>query len=203
MKNGYNETMKTKYFVVSDIHSYYDELIAALKKHNFDAEKDFLVVAGDLFDRGPKPVETFEFLKGLKNKILIRGNHEDLLVFLAKRGYPLLADEYNGTASTLGAFMRNGMEKEVLDFIGSIKLKSVEIGNYIICHSTPKDNWANPFLQERDKTGKTIVFGHWYVDDAKNYCDGEIRDGIFYSSDGKLIGIDSGWSKRNVFVIEE
>lgn len=72
-----------KYFVVSDVHSFFDEMMAALTEKGFDKDNQEhkLVVCGDLFDRGPKAVELLEFVKSLGDRfIYVRGNHEDLLL---------------------------------------------------------------------------------------------------------------------------
>lgn len=72
-----------KYFVVSDVHSFYNELIIALNKQGFEfgnAEHK-LIICGDVFDRGPDAVKLFEYLKSLGDQfIYVRGNHEDLLI---------------------------------------------------------------------------------------------------------------------------
>ena len=73
-----------KYYVVADVHSYYDELITALKNNGFFEEKApyKLIVCGDVLDRGPKPKEITAFLIDLLKQeklILIKGNHEYLL----------------------------------------------------------------------------------------------------------------------------
>ena len=93
----------TKYFFVSDIHSYYDRLIAALDAAGFESTNPnhVLVVLGDVFDRGQQSWKTYQFLKKLSRKILIRGNHEDLLVDMINRGAVNdLIDIHNGTADT-------------------------------------------------------------------------------------------------------
>ena len=79
-----------KFFVVSDIHGFYDELIMALDKAGFDKdnEEHWLVSCGDEWDRGPNPIEVMKFFSNLKRKILIRGNHMDLFEELCQRGYP-------------------------------------------------------------------------------------------------------------------
>lgn len=71
-----------KYFLTSDVHSYYDELLEVLKSKSFDIDNPdhVLCVLGDLFDRGPKSKELLAFVKGLGDRfIYVRGNHEDLL----------------------------------------------------------------------------------------------------------------------------
>ena len=93
----------TKYFFVSDIHSYCDRLIAALDAAGFESTNPnhVLVVLGDVFDRGQQSWKTYQFLKKLPRKILIRGNHEDLLVDMINRGAVNdLIDIHNGTADT-------------------------------------------------------------------------------------------------------
>ena len=95
-----------KYFVVSDIHGYYDQLIKALKTAGFDKDNPdhCLVSCGDHFDRGMKPVQVMRFLRSLQRKVLIKGNHEQLLVDLCERGCPKQHDFHNGTVTTINAF---------------------------------------------------------------------------------------------------
>ena len=74
-----------KYYVVSDIHSYYDCLIDALTIAGFfnDKTPHQLIICGDLFDRGNQVIQLQEFILSLMNKnevILIKGNHEELLM---------------------------------------------------------------------------------------------------------------------------
>lgn len=76
-----------KYYVVADVHSYYTPLRYALQQAGFfdETEPCRLVVCGDLFDRGREAVELQDFLVQLLREdrlILIRGNHEDLLLQL-------------------------------------------------------------------------------------------------------------------------
>lgn len=62
-------------YVVSDIHNYADGFKRLLKKMQFN-ENDLLIIDGDIFDRGDKPVELyFEILK-YPNIQVIQGNHD-------------------------------------------------------------------------------------------------------------------------------
>lgn len=95
-----------KYFVISDIHSYYDLMIEELNKSGFDSSnpEHILISLGDNIDRGDKPFHVIKFLMNLfeKNRaILIRGNHEDLLEKLLRRGSLYTYDEFNGTFETV------------------------------------------------------------------------------------------------------
>ena len=93
----------SKFFVVSDIHSFYTPLKTALDAAGFDPNnKDhWLVVCGDAFDRGDESFEVLHFLMSLERKILIRGNHEDLLEDCCRRGFPEWHDSSNGTRKTI------------------------------------------------------------------------------------------------------
>lgn len=95
--------MAQKFFVVSDVHGFYDELISALNDAGFDKNnKDhWLVSCGDEWDRGSKPLEVMKFFINLERKILVRGNHMDLFEELCQRAYPEWHDKSNGTVDTV------------------------------------------------------------------------------------------------------
>lgn len=95
-----------KLFVVSDIHGFYDELREALDGAGFDSknEEHLLIVCGDTTDRGPKPSEVISYLSQLMNKnkcIVVKGNHESLVLECIERGYPYSYDYSNGTFDTI------------------------------------------------------------------------------------------------------
>ena len=93
------------YFVCSDIHGFYDEWMNSLSEIGFDKDNPnhILVVLGDIFDRGSQPLDIYRFLKNLpkERRILIRGNHEQLLKELVKRRYAEQHDYHNKTIDTL------------------------------------------------------------------------------------------------------
>ena len=93
----------SKFFIMSDIHGFYDEMKLALDKAGFDPnnEEHWIITCGDHFDRGPKPAEVMKYLQELPRKILVKGNHEELLMDCIDRGYALSHDWHNGTAQTI------------------------------------------------------------------------------------------------------
>ena len=99
-----------KYFVTSDIHSFYDEFIQALDEAGYDKnnENHTLIVCGDIFDRGTKPLQVYEFLRSIpkERRILIRGNHEYLLKHLMDLQVVRNHDIHNRTNDTL-AYLNN------------------------------------------------------------------------------------------------
>ena len=99
-----NSSQKT-YFVSSDIHGFFDEWMKALNEAGFDKNNPnhILIVLGDIFDRGAQPLEIYKFLLSLpkERRILVRGNHEQLLKELVKRGFPETHDYQNRTIDTI------------------------------------------------------------------------------------------------------
>lgn len=147
-----------KYFVVSDVHSFFKELMEELDAKGFDVNnpEHKLILCGDLFDRGSQSVELFEFVKSLGNRfIYVRGNHEDLIFdcykeLLRGRG---CGDHHrsNGTIGTISQFTglsyyelifgtqeRNTVLREklepVLDFITDKAVNYYEVCDYIFVH---------------------------------------------------------------------
>lgn len=97
-----------KYFIVSDIHSYLTCLLTALKEkgYNKDNPNHCLIICGDLFDRGDKSVELYNWVRSIpkERRVLIRGNHEYLLRDLLNKKHPEEHDFSNGTVRTCCAF---------------------------------------------------------------------------------------------------
>ena len=92
-----------KLFVVSDVHSFYDEMKVALDEAGFDPnnENHWLISCGDALDRGPKSQEVIDYLMGLNRCVFIKGNHDSLIMDCFIRGYPERHDYHNGTFKSI------------------------------------------------------------------------------------------------------
>ena len=99
-----------RYYVVADPHGFYTELIDALKDKGYfdDTSPHKLIICGDLMDRGKEALKMQQFVLDLMDKdmvILIRGNHEDLMLALldhwAERSYELRPHVLNGTVDSV------------------------------------------------------------------------------------------------------
>ena len=100
------EKKKIKIFATSDIHGCRRLLEKALKRAGFDPQdpNHILLVLGDLFDRGDDNKGTLDFLDSLKNKLLLRGNHELILIKALRSGVVTSLQEANGTIETIRQF---------------------------------------------------------------------------------------------------
>lgn len=255
-----------KFFVTSDIHSFYKPLKEALDKAGFDPnnEEHWLIVCGDCFDRGPDSVELLHYLMAIDQKILVKGNHDLLFDDLCARGFPYSHDKSNGTVRTVQDFGGSHLPRE---FVNSCQIawnktaayrdlliNYFETEKYIFVHSWiptithyekgaskpwhqvgkyyeynedwrnasdvewEEAMWGNPFNLAQDglnKTGKTIVFGHWHCSAGYYLND---KDGIFSEFDENacwepykneqqgIIGVDrctAYTGKVNVLVLED
>lgn len=181
-----------KYFITSDIHSYFKVLDTELKKQGFDKNKDTLITLGDNFDRGKESWKMYRFLSTLPNVILVRGNHEDLLEELINRGFPLDHDFHNGTVQTISDISKHYVKTKDLsayEFIYNFKNTSfyqwfkstkwvdkVEFNNLVLTHATcPNKNfpswedarWTNPYAHR--VKDKILICGHWFAWKGRDY----------------------------------
>lgn len=92
-----------KFFVCSDIHSFYTPFKRVLDEKGFDPnnEDHWLVVCGDAFDRGGESLDVLQFIMGLDRKIIVKGNHDILLEECCMREYYYSYDISNGTRRTI------------------------------------------------------------------------------------------------------
>ena len=144
-----------KLFVVSDIHGFYDELRIALDNAGFDAENEehWLITCGDHFDRGSAPAEVMKYLMNLPRKVLVKGNHEQLLLDCCNRGAWYSHDISNGTYKTIcdlgGADEGFPFEVCCIRTLGKTStfidemVNYFETENYIFVHGwLPVDGWC-------------------------------------------------------------
>ena len=153
--------MSKKIFVVSDIHGYYTELINALDAVGFDKNNPnhIFVSCGDLFDRGNENHLVYSFVKGLKHKILLKGNHEDMLRRVLLSGRIDSNNVSNGTDITVTQLLGEDVVgkqgyinvsayadkiEEIVTFIDSM-LNFYETGRYIFVHG-----WVPIISEGRD-----------------------------------------------------
>lgn len=162
-----------KLFVVSDIHGHYSIMVEALKKAGFDRNDPthILICCGDYFDRGRENAQVLSFFERLERKILLRGNHEDMLLKLLQTGKLLPHHYINGTLNTLENFFGKYCVKpgsDRVDFSGKTRtvdrlcdfinetLDYYETEHYVFVHGWLPKNFRNaaPAEWEKARWGK-------------------------------------------------
>ena len=100
-------------YLIGDVQGCLDSLQALLTKINFNPENDRLGFVGDLVNRGPKSLETLDFILSLKNPLVVLGNHD--LHFLAL--YFLGASHFHSISHTLDNVLNSPLCKKYIDFL--------------------------------------------------------------------------------------
>ena len=175
---------KKKLFCVSDIHGHFTELKEALNDAGFnkDDPTHLLIACGDFFDRGSENLEVLKFFDLLKNKVLLRGNHEDMLLKIFSTGKLEDYDFLNGTVSTITEFFgkycldpatneidfsgKTRILDRAVDFIGET-INYFETKRFVFVHgwlpTTPFENgyeidpdWRNASDEKWQKARKKV-----------------------------------------------
>ena len=157
-----------KLFVVSDIHGHCTLLREALERAGFDRsnEDHLLICCGDYFDRGNENKEVLRFFERLPHRVLLRGNHEDLLLKLLQTGRLQPHHYINGTLRTLENFFgRYAIDPltDTIDFSGKTRITErlcefigetvdyYETEHYVFVHGWLPENGLTP--ESRRKAG--------------------------------------------------
>lgn len=190
-------------YVVSDIHNDADGFKELLRQIGFTSE-DILIINGDVFDRGEKPVELyFEILK-YPNIYVIQGNHD---VWVAREILEKYAGEKVGqylSYNTVSILEQRLTPVDMINLANWIKEKPYYINltldgkKYQIAHAqtypTPERLWDKSkiymgddhyedFIRGLEEHDEFIsVVGHTATEDKK----------IWVSESGKTIRIDCG-----------
>lgn len=170
---------------MSDIHGCYDEYVSMLKLIEF-SEKDSLIIAGDLIDRGAQTYEMFKWAENCPSNVtLLRGNHEEKFTEYVELMLMLDRDENLGTDfssnedtkalyDSVQYFIRsNALSFWDFDLYGTISdlLEQHNVTlNYLI-------KWADIFqkmlfYKKLDINGRTCVIVHaGYTENPENIGD--------------------------------
>ncbi|WP_286077043.1 metallophosphoesterase family protein [Thomasclavelia cocleata] len=198
-------------YVTGDIHGCFDKFMKLLKKIKF-SEKDNLYIIGDVIDRGPKPIETLQYIMKQPNIYMTLGNHEDMMLIYLNE-----PDDFNkriwfqnGGNITYDSFIElNEIDrKEIVKYLSELPLYFIK-NKKILVHAgieplkidTTKSIEENMKLQTKDdlvwirdefifsKTNLSshiVIFGHTPV----IHINGRIPMKIWHDKD--KIGIDCG-----------
>jgi bis(5'-nucleosyl)-tetraphosphatase (symmetrical) len=125
-------------YVVGDIQGCFDSLIALLDQIEFNKEHDTLYCVGDLVNRGPKSLETLEFLHSLgKSAKVVLGNHD---LHLISCHYGIRGLKKNDTAQSVLAspkadFYINWLRQQPLIIYNNEK-------DFVISHAGLYPKWT-------------------------------------------------------------
>ena len=137
-------------YAIGDIQGCYDELRILLDKIKFKSEQDQLLICGDIINRGPKSLETIEFLYSIKKNCHITLGNHDLHFLAVAEGVKEISD--SDTFQTI-------LEDVNLDIyvswiralpfhhISSLKIAG-EMKPYIMTHAGIPPHWTREELEK-------------------------------------------------------
>lgn len=197
-----------KYYVVADIHGYYSVLRATLEDKGYfkDKEPHKLIICGDIFDRGNETLKMQSFISDLIDKdevILIRGNHEDLMLDLVKALSEGKVDVLyghhlsNGTTISLLELTNNNMldarmiTKEIANqFYNTVFYKKIlprmldyyETDKYIFVHG-----WIPCYAQIEGRDRKRYLYQEgWRNTEPEQWAESRWANGMLAASQGVI-----------------
>lgn len=116
-----------KYYVISDLHGFLKPFTNRLKELGYDKANPnhTLVVLGDVFDRGEDTWRIYNYLTALPQDrlVLVKGNHEYLLIKALDKKCPDHYDFTNGTVHTICRMAAEGDNtREADELYGQVKM---------------------------------------------------------------------------------
>lgn len=175
------EQDSTLTFAIGDIHGMHEKLTTLLARCKAfgDGRPHRLVFLGDYIDRGNSSKEVIEIIMGLRGDepppILLRGNHEQMLIDAAASPEAELTWHMNGGADTLNSYgVANAFDipSAHLEFLRSLPC-SYDDGLRFFVHAGVDPSvsltrqkakhllWARePFLSSKRDFGRLVVHGH-------------------------------------------
>ena len=158
-----------KYFIVADVHGFYNLMKSALDAAGFDRDnpEHIFVSLGDAFDRGEQSREVLEFMLGLPRdrRILIRGNHEDLMEDAIARRYFLSYDISNGTAHTACQLTGKVTGCDALEEMRHYSLYNEYIANCVDYYETSRavfvHGWIPHYVEHKGFTNQYKRHDYW------------------------------------------
>jgi len=173
--------MYDRILVIGDIHGEFDKFLSLYEQLDFHPQQDLLIFLGDYIDRGDKSLQVLEWMyqhKDEKNIIMLRGNHEQMLLdYFSEHDTSWL---WNGGEETLHDLQECSPDEcaRLLKFVKKLPLKfnlTVEEKEYFFCHAgvdphipldlQDKDTllWIRKKYFDHYHGQVTIVSGHTYV----------------------------------------
>ncbi|MFL2985117.1 MAG: metallophosphoesterase [Candidatus Poseidoniaceae archaeon] len=103
-------------WVIGDVHGFNKTLRCLVEKIN-PQEGDYVVLLGDLIDRGPNSYDVVQFAKSSDNIVCVKGNHEKMMIEtlslqgLESPGIDLATWLYNGGLATATSYINAYTDK--------------------------------------------------------------------------------------------
>lgn len=159
-------------YVVGDVQGCYDELLQLLYKINFDKQKDKLIFAGDIINKGPKSLETIDFIMSLGDSAqTVLGNHEILFLAVSYNYLP------SSNKDTFDDLLNAPNLKQIQEWLCNQNLL-IKIDNVFITHAGIPHIWSPKKAVKRanevefvlkNETTRRLLLANLFNDESKKW----------------------------------
>lgn len=158
-----------KRYVIGDIHGAHKALIQCLERSNFNKDEDLLITLGDIVDGWTEVYECVEELLTIKNRIDIKGNHDDWF-----KDYYLFGEHPTGWRQggdgTLKSYRRTLIEQDI-----NFSAKTIP--------QTHKDFFNNQRLYYKDPQNNVFVHGGFNRSEYLDYLEHFFPEDFYWNRD--------------------
>ena len=144
-------------YVIGDVQGCFDSLVALLEHLNFNEQHDVLWFAGDLVNRGPKSLETLQFIVGLGDRAhTVLGNHDlHLLALWCKHGRTHSSD-------TIEQVVQATDGEQLIDWLRAQPLALPLPTGGLLVHAGILPNWSHAqALAHSAQVQQTLSGSNW------------------------------------------
>jgi putative phosphoesterase len=149
-----------KIAVLSDIHANYPALLA-VSDHISKWQPDLVFMAGDIVNRGPRPLECLNFVldkQKTEDWRVIRGNHEDYVLFHDSPEAPDSGVEFELLRSSNWTYRKLNADVSTLEklpFKSCVKLP--DAGEFRVAHASMRSNRVGIFPFTSDEELQQLI----------------------------------------------
>ena len=144
-------------YVFGDLQGCYDEFQQLLEQTEFNPNEDQLWFTGDLVNRGPKNLETLQFIMNLDNPVIVLGNHDLHFLAVATGTHdPVSMD-------TIDDLLSSHQLPEIIDWMRRQPLlHHDEKTGFLMVHAGVPPHWNLPICLARAREVESVLSGPDY-----------------------------------------
>ena len=136
-------------YAIGDIQGCFDELIVLLEKIKFQTDRDKLWICGDIINRGPKSLETLNFVYSIRENCNITLGNHDLHFLAVAEGAKDISD-----SDTFQNLLNNKNLDVYVNWIKGLPFHHIEeiksdgaVKTYIMTHAGIPPHWSKQDLE--------------------------------------------------------
>lgn len=152
--------MKTRIALLSDIHGNITALNAVLEDTKKESVDDYWIL-GDIIMHGPGSTEIFEKIYDLEPSIWVKGNWDDLFLYIFSKKEIDINDPSDIYIAKLGIDLQSKLSSKNINDLKNLPLHTKKIINGLtisISHNLPTQNYGRALLPAEEQKNFDSIF---------------------------------------------